>query len=628
MIYITEINEFGMLFDELYNSDKFGMDIETDGLDCFSNKILLIQVKTKNEIFIFDCTKLDNKSVTYLIQLIDSSGKMCIFHNGKFDLKFICAYTGILLKNVYDTMLVEIQLTAGIGDKFYSLADLVKKYKDITLSKDVRESFYKDFNGTITQDQLTYSALDVMYLEDIYSKQMEAVMSTNQDRIIDLEIRTLPVICSMELNGVKLDVEHWSRLADETELKTIELGNALKEEIANKLDFSKYETFYDVVMDFSIIAKTKLTKTLTNQLKEITDKEVMRKAFHDAINLGSSKQVQNILVKIYGIDIDNTNEKTLSKFSYDHPIISKILSFREQEKKNTSFGKAFLEKINPVTGKIHTNYNQLGTATGRFSSDTPNLQNIVRDSEYRECFIPDDGWMFVGFDYSQQELRMIASVTRDPKMMKIFIDNADPHASTAANMFSKKIEEVTKDERHIGKTMNFAVSYGSTEYGLFKNFDIPLENGREYLDNFFNKAYTGFRDFKKAAGDLIWKKSYSVTPMGRRRNFQKKAIWANSGEYNQVHDKVIREGINHIIQGGSADCTKLALCNIFYNNPFGENLKIILQVHDEIVCMAKKEIAEEAFKFIEEQMLSAEASLLKDVPAKCDGYIEDHWKKG
>lgn len=597
------------------------LDTETSSLDIFSSELFLIQINTTYNIYVFDVRKLGKVFTTYLIQLIKDSRKLVVGHNIKYDLKILLFHTGELLTNVYDTMLTEILLTAGVGEKFYSLSELVDKYCEVVLDKEIRDQFINA--SDISDDMLEYAATDVKYLPVIYKQQMELIEKNSLLRTLELECKLAPVVADMEYTGVHLDDKHWNILTGEA----FKNAEKLKEDIVFKVSENILRTLpnKNLLEYLNLIGVPVTTKKDKTLYASVTEPSAINRFLVSLINVSSPQQIKNIIKLYHSIDVESTSEKILKEYK-EFELINKILEYRENFKKGTSFGKSFIEKINPVTGKIHAEFNQLGTASGRFSSGKPNLQQIVRDSEYRDCFIADPGYKIITIDYSQQELRIAGALSREPKFITAFNTGLDLHTLTASILFEVDYANVTKEQRYTAKTWNFAVLYGSTEYGLNYNFGWDIAEARDLLKKYY-EGYPKLSEFKSKFEDLVEKLKYSTTMLGRKRFFESRGIFEDIKEYERYIKKIRREGFNHAIQGTGADITKSALCNIFYNNIFGDDLKIIMCVHDEIVCLVEESIAEKAKEFIEEQMLMAEQIFLKEIPASVDGKISNVWSK-
>lgn len=278
----------------------------------------------------------------------------------------------------------------------------------------------------------------------------------------------------------------------------------------------------------------------------------------------------------------STSEDILEKVAHKSPIVGKILEYRQLKKLLTTYLTALPACVNPATGRVHTNYNQTVTATGRISSSNPNLQNIpVREEQGREirrAFIPDEGHLFLSADYSQIELRLVADFASDPIMLQAFADGDDIHAITASKIYHKDSpQEVTPNERRHAKTANFGILYGISAFGLASRLGIPRADASSLIANYFEK----FPSIDKYMRDSINKareNGYTETPMGRRRYLP------DINSRNQVvRGYAERNAINAPIQGAAADIIKVAMVAIDRRlREEGLKSRMIMQVHDEL----------------------------------------------
>ena len=619
---INEIKDLGPFLKAFRACTEVSIDLETSGLDCLSDKIYLLTVGIGSEAFIFNLLKFPH--LTYIVQLL--STKLCIGHNIKFDLKFVYVNTGELLTNVYDSQSAEILIHQGVGLQYYSLENLAFFYLNKTLDKSVRESFY--LNGEVTEiseQMAVYAAEDVLGLDKIKEEQIKILTEQKQLKVLDLENKVLPVVAKMEVNGVLLDQEKWKGLMLDAESKASETKNKI---ILNIVDRLKLEgNCLQLADSLHIPVKTKRDRTA---LESITEISFIRDWLINNINIASPLQVKTIF-KHLGFEIESTGEKVLLDYQHkvNDPLITLILEFRALEKKATSFGQSFLDKIHPKDNRIHSEFNQLGTTTGRFScSGGVNLQQIVAEGDYRHSFIAPPGYKMLTVDYSGEELRVAASVTREQVMIEAFKNKIDPHSNTASIIYNKPIETIDKhsEERKIAKGFNFSIIYGVSEYGLAYNFGLKIDKAKELLDNYF-KGYPTLKAVKDAYEKKVLENWYAVNPVGRRRYFERKSSFENSNEMMKYYGRVQREGFNFLVQGLSGDIMKYAMCNIHYGNTFGEDLRIIMTIHDEVVCEIKEEKAEEIKDFVVKCMLDAEQMFLKDVEAAVDYTIADYWSK-
>lgn len=617
-------DKFQVLYDKVsqFAGESLYTDIESTGLDWLSDNILLFQIMIGGQIYLVDVRAMGYDTLKSLLLLIKTKGITCVFHNSAFDLKFLAYRTGVLLEKIYDTMVMEAMLNAGIGKPLYSLEELAEKYAGAFMDKEARKDFINHpEDKPFSERMLQYSSVDVMVLEPIHKAQLKDIESAKMGRVAAMENDLRPVVCKMEMDGIRLDVDAWLKVEAEAIARRERLDAELKDTIVDFL------VNLEAQNGFELAKKAKIpvtTKKLTKYLEEITNTQDLRGWLTERFNTRSSQQMKAIL-HLMQIKVKDTNEKTLQDFT-SYPIVKLLLEIREVTKQIDSYGANILQHIHPKTGKIHTEYLTIGTVTGRFSSNNPNMQQIPRKGGYRECFIPDPGYLFAAVDYSQQEYRLAGAVSRDDAIIRAYANGYDMHTATAMSIFDKPKEDITSEERNFGKTLNFAILYGSTEFGLKHNLNISIEEAKEILNKFWT-GYPKLSMFLSVAGERIMQLGYSSTLMGRRRYNKAKPTFANPYELNRWKERVLREGRNHIIQGGGADMLKIAMIEIFRRNPFGDNLKLCLQVHDEIVTQVHETVAEEARQFIVSIMEEVEQTFLGRIPAKADGKLKDRWSK-
>jgi DNA polymerase I len=620
---ITKLSEIGNLINDLAETAEVGFDTEASTLEPLSAFWTAVQIKANKNIYVIDPRKFSKKELIYLMQLI--STKTLIGHNIKYDIEIVYCNTGVLLTNVYDTFTNEIIINnIDDYDRYPSLQDLCKNYLNVELKKEVRNSFIDNPDVELTNEILYYCAEDVNYLSEIKEKQLETLTKQKQLYTSDLENRVLPVFASMELNGVLLNEEQWNSVKIDAETKAEELRKVILELIFNKIKDNKFNNVAEAFDALFIKITTKKDRLF---LESITDLEFIRTYILDKFNLDSPKQMLNILKNYFGVPLDNsTNEKIINKYVTNYPIINRLIAYREQVKQASSFGEGFIQKISKVDGRIHTNYNAVGAVSGRPSSDKPNMCNLPKDNKIRNCFIAREGYKIVAGDFNQEEYRLMG--TFEPKMADAFAKGIDMHTKTTAELYDIPVEEVTKDLRKKGKTYNFAVGYGSTEYGLYKNFDVPMEEGKKFLDKFYNVVYTSLRDVKIAVGEFAWKNGYVKTLGGRKRFFNIPLSFQDRNDMDRRRSKIEREAFNHMIQGTGADVLKESLCDVYYDNPFGSEFRILLQVYDEIVCEVREDLAEEAEQYLKTQMeKNLQKYLGNKVKAVVDTSVTDCWTK-
>jgi DNA polymerase-1 len=304
----------------------------------------------------------------------------------------------------------------------------------------------------------------------------------------------------------------------------------------------------------------------------------------------------------------------LEEIKSKHPIVEKILTFRKLSKLLGTYITALPELINPETGHIHTSFNQAVTATGRLSSSNPNLQNIpIREDEgkeIRKAFIPDEGCLFFSADYSQIELRVMAHLSEDENMVEAFRSDSDIHAATAAKVFKKNIDEVTRSERSKAKTANFGIIYGISAFGLAERMDVKRSEAKELIDEYF-VTYPKVKAYMDKSIALAREKGYTET-IFKRRCYLPDILSHNA----TVRGYAERNAINSPIQGSAADLVKIAMIRIYRRfREEGLRSQMIIQVHDELNFNVYPEEKERVQQIVIEEMKHA---CEMHVPLKAD----------
>jgi DNA polymerase I-like protein with 3'-5' exonuclease and polymerase domains len=542
--------------------DVIGVDTETTGLDCLKDKLRLVQIAVAGKpVYIFDIDKIGANGIKALDDILTGS-EVKIFHNAKFDLKFLNTIGIAINSNVFDVMLAEQVIMSGSVFNGFSLRDIAMKYADIALDKKFQKS---NWNLELTDEQLKYAAQDARVLLDIYKCQLNELESLNLMETAKLENRALIPTYKMELAGYKID-----RKAVQ-DLKV------------------------DIVED-----KANLLEELGELLPEVE-------------NYNSPTQVKKAL-KAIGLDITSTEKDELTKYRDDYPAVDKILQFKKITKR-ISLLESLVKEINSKTGRIHASYKQNSTATGRYSCTMPNLQGVPNTKGFRRCFVAAEGNMLVIADYSQIELRIIAEFADDETMIQAFNDGNDIHKITASIVNKKPVDEVTQSERQSAKAMNFGLIYGMG-YKTFKKYaknnygvDLTDYETKSAVDNFF-MTYKGIARRLTILDSLFTREERTL---GNRRR-----LWTTK--------PIITERANAAIQGTGADILKQALVNVNKRllTP-NSDVKLVATVHDEIILECPKDRAKKVSKALKTAMEDAGRKYLKKVSVVADVSIGDNW---
>ena len=398
----------------------------------------------------------------------------------------------------------------------------------------------------------------------------------------EVEMPLVPVLAEMEMTGVRLDTKELARVQQEMN------------ERANQIEHEIYELAGE---SFNIASPKQVGDILFGKL------QIMEKP-------KKTKTGQFV-----------TSEEVLQQLRPKNPIVGKILDHRALKKLLGTYVEALPKLINPNTGHVHTSFNQCVTATGRLSSSDPNLQNIpVRSEdgkEIRRCFIPEEGEEFFSCDYSQVELRIMASLSGDKHMIEAFLEGHDIHAATSAKIFHKSIDEVTKDERRKAKSANFGIIYGISAFGLAQGLDIDRREAKELIDGYF-ESFPEVQQFIERCKDEARQKGYAETIMGRRRYLPD--INSKNGTVRAFAE---RNAVNAPIQGTAADIMKVAMIRVWQRlKAEGLKTKLILQVHDELNFSVPQNEREQVERIVKEEMQNA---CHLAVPLIADGGWGKNW---
>lgn len=389
-------------------------------------------------------------------------------------------------------------------------------------------------------------------------------------------------------------------------------------------------------------------KTFSKQLE--TDLDEIEKAAYAAageeFNLGSPKQLSTLFFDKLGLDKRksrktktgySTNVATLEKLQGDHPVIDSIMDYRTLSKLKSTYVDALPALIRPSTHRVHTDFNQAITTTGRLSSSNPNLQNIPTRTAFsrqiRKAFLPEAGWQLVAADYSQIELRILAHLSEEPVLVKAYRENDDVHRLTATLLFEKEKEEITADERRIAKVINFGVIYGMGAARFAREMDMHRLEAKTFIDR-FNQRYPKVFDYLQQMQREAIANGYVQTIAGRRRyfNFTTRSLQALKGtdpreidlsqlRTNGYDAASLRAAANAPIQGSSADIIKVAMIRI-HELLKGYQANMLLQVHDELIFEVPPEEWDELKPKIEHTMESAMALI---VPLKVEANAGNNW---
>lgn len=580
--FIQDQEEVAKAAEELKKKEILAVDTEGTRLDPHDTDLLLVQVGTPQKVYIFDVQKVNLDPVK---PLLEDPKRLKLVQNGKFDYEMLKVNRNITLENIFDTMLAERILTIGISRE-NSLEAIARRHLGIQLDKSIRKTFGK--TEAVAKKQLEYAAMDALVLFPIFKKQFKQLQQEKLVKVAQLEFRCLPVVAEMEIRGSYIDVKKWRENLHQLKEKRDLAAARIQEELRPLYQNTQVDLFGNHV---------------------------------DVVNLNSPLQILEAFRKV-GLDLPSTGEAILRRT--DNPLAKMLLDYRGYEKLISAFGENLLAKINSKTKRIHPDFMQIGADTGRFACSNPNLQQIPKDSAFRDCFVPAPGFKFIVADYSQIELRIMAELSEDPVFMKAYKEDEDLHTLTASQMYGVPMEQVDKKMRFNAKSINFGLMYGRGAASLASQLEVSVDEAKVLLNKYFRTYGKVRRWLDSAARDAI-RKGYSTTLAGRKRWYTLPD--KSDPDYERQISHFERQGKNTPIQGSSADMTKYALVYVYDKiREKGYNSFPVHTVHDEIVLEVQEDQAEEVRDMVEREMVRAGKQLLKKVPVKVDAVVSDVWE--
>ncbi len=549
---VDDDKKFAAFLKKLKTQKAFALDTETSGLDTITAELLGISFSWKEgEAYFVLATpkRLDDLKPILVNPKIKKYG-----HNLKFDWR-VLKNQGVELQGLdFDTMIASYLLNPG--NRQHNLDSLVftelgfEKISKVNLADTQPAQLTIDFKALDPEKLSLYSCEDADFTNRLV-KILKGRLKTEGllDLFNKIELPLIPVLGEMENTGIKVDVAPLRLLDNEVGAKLAKLEKEIHK-----------------------LAKTKFNINSTKQLKEILFEKL-------AIPTDNIKKTKTGF---------STAEDELEKLNDLHPIIPLLRDYRELNKLQTTYLNALPSMINPKTGRIHTSYNQTIAATGRLSSTDPNLQNIPTRTEegrkIRDAFVAENGFELIGFDYSQIELRLAAHMSGDKKMIAAFKNEEDIHTATAAEINGVKLNAVTKNMRREAKAINFGLLYGQGPHGLSQSAGIPYWQANEFIKKYF-EAYPSIKKMVASSIKEAQKNSYALTLFGRKRPLPE----INSN-MPMVRKSAERMAINTPLQGTAADLIKMAMIKAEeLIKGREEEIRMLLQVHDELIFEVKKD---------------------------------------
>ena len=575
---------------ELKKLDSFCFDTETTGLDPHTAEIVGISFSWKpQEAFYVPLPENYHHATRQLSVFKDVLENEKIEKTGqniKYDISVLRWYDVVVKGKFFDTMIAHYLLEPDHRHNMDYLSETYLHYQPVPIEsligkKGKKQGNMRDVPLEIIKEYAAEDADVTLQLRQVFEPRLK---ETGTEKLFrEIEMPLVPVLAAMEAEGVKIDTKTLARFG---------------EELSVDIALMEREIYEMAGMEFNIASPKQLGEVLFERLK-------------------LSSKPKKTKTGQY-----STGEDVLAKLAYRHPIVEKILEYRSLTKLKSTYVDSLPKLVAERDGRIHTSYNQAVAATGRLSSNNPNLQNIPirteRGREIRKAFVPrNKDYILLAADYSQIELRIIAHLSKDKAMIEAFRKGLDVHAATASRVYGVPVEQVSKEMRRHAKTVNFGIIYGISAFGLSERLKIPRREAAEIIQSYFEK-YPGIHQYMEKTIAFAREHGYVETLLGRRR-YLNDIRSANS----VVRSYAERNAINAPIQGSSADMIKIAMIRIF-NEMQHRNMKskMILQVHDELVFDAHKEEVEALKILVNDKMKNA---LPLDVPVIVDINTGENW---
>ena len=563
-----------MFVQNLLNQTSVCFDTETTGLDALNSELVGLAFSWEKGKGFYVPFPENQEEAQILIDkfkpFFENETIEKVGQNIKYDLKILSRY-GIEVKgNLFDTMIAHYLINPDMRHNMDVLSETYLKYspKSITELIGKKGKNQGNMRDIPLDDIKEYAVEDADVTIQLKNHFLPILEKVGTKKLYDeIEIPLVPVLADMEKEGINLDVDFLKKMSVEMTAESKALEQSIYETAGETFNLASPKQLGDVLFDKMKIGGAKQKKTKTGQYA--------------------------------------TGEEILSYLANDNPIVKDILEWRQMVKLQSTYIDALPNQVDPKTGRVHTDYMQTVAATGRLSSNNPNLQNIPirteRGRQIRKAFIArDENYTLVSADYSQIELRIIAALCGEENMIEAFRNNEDIHKSTAAKVFNVPLEEVTKEQRSHAKTVNFGIIYGVSAFGLSNQTNLSRKESAELIDAYY-KTYPKLKSFISDQVDFARENGYVETISGRRR-YLKDINSANA----IVRGGAERNAVNAPIQGSAADIIKIAMINI-HKKLKSENWqsKMLLQVHDELVFDVHNSELEKIQPMIKHEMENA-----------------------
>jgi DNA polymerase-1 len=570
------------------------IDTETEVLDfkkdeIRDHKLVLFQIGNNETQFLIPYSEKDLIITT--LNYINDNGITAVGHNIKYDYHIIYYFSGIKLKKVVDTMVAQyiLSMNKETPKGFYSLESTFERYFGYSpyvdeVSKSIRTTFRR--SESLSEAALSYAALDIVVTDKVYQRASKELVEHDLTNVAKLEYSFLRVIAEMEITGMPIDVDRW----------------------------------------------VELDSLITSKAEEALDK---LKSVHNIENWNSPKQVGELFISL-GIPCrDNTGKVSVSRTTLssvdktEFPIVDDYLKYKALQKVKSSYGIKFLKHVSKHTGRVHTTFMQI-LNTGRTSSSSPNLQNIVSSSEllpegdeWRKAFTAPKGRVLIVSDFANQELRILADKSGEKVMQKALNNNEDLHSITASKVYNMKVTKTENSHlRHAGKVLNFAIAYGAGPDKISNALNISKKEAAKVIANFY-RGYPSLKNYFDVREQEVYKYGYLIVD-----NIGRKAFFDISNMDSKLAGEYRRKSQNYCIQATAASMAKLAGVIILADIEKSKlNANVVSLIHDEFIVECDESDSETVKTIVENAMSIAGKAFSPSTPSYGDAKVSRNWLK-
>jgi len=622
--YITTSAELEGMVKEVMALTAWGFDTETTGLDPHKDRVTLMQIGNSTVQYVIDTRKVN---IAPLYPFLESEDIRKIAHNAKFDYKMVKGTFGVDMNGMRDTMLADKLL--NVGRKFYGfgLGDVLKAWLKIDVDKTLQSSFI-GHKGDYSKEQIAYAATDVEHLLELSRKQSVFIENDGLKKTFLLECDVLTCFGDMEFHGLRLDVNKWKAFT----IKNLADAHAIAEEMRPIMSpVWKTDMFGNVDIN---LGSPKQVVDLLKRFK-IKVKEEARVKSKDG-------KWETVFIEK---PIEDSSDATLKQI-IGYPIVDMLKRWRGKMIRVNTFGQTFIDAIHEKTGKLHPEFDQLGTETGRPSSHKKspvNVLNIPREKEMRNSFIADPDWVVETDDYSGCELRIWAEISGDENLIDPLLRGEDLHCAVATRLYGVEVTK-SNENKHLrtpAKNLNFGIAYGMGPKKLHVDlnaagFTISLDDAKKLYYKYTKDEFPVGVNFLRDAGKRGLKEGFLSNINGRRRYWirpnpddrEKYPQGEDDPKFQMERGNIERQGGNMLIQSVNADMTKLAMVGIRkYKKEKKIRTEIINAVYDEIVTTTHKDDSPDFVLAKRKIMIEAAQGSLKKVPMEVEGYVMNCWTK-